>query len=65
MLDKIKGTIQNQFDQWYVNIHAREVNNGTGVGYGAGVGTSKNERNNQNDRNERIDKIENDRIVDS
>jgi hypothetical protein len=60
MLDKIKGTIQNQFDQWFVNIHARGGNNGTGVGYGVGVGTSKNERNNQNERN---DRIENDRII--
>lgn len=71
MLDKIKGTIQNQFDQWYVNIHARGGNNGTGVGAGAGVGTSKNDRNNQNEKNnrnnqnERNDKSENDRIKNS
>ena len=56
MLDKIKGTIQNQFDQWYVNIHARGGNHGTGVG----VGPSKNERN---EKNERSDGNENGRIV--
>ena len=49
MLDKIKGTIQSQFNQWYANIHAR------GGGYiapGVTAETSSNERNEKSEKHD-------------
>ena len=46
MLDKIKGTIQSQFDQWYANIHAR----GGNITPGVAADTSKNESNSRREK---------------
>ena len=66
MLDKIKGAIQSQFDQWYTNIHARE----SAIAPGITAETSKNERNkgrekDNNDNNDNHDNHKNNDNIDN